>query len=144
MRLNQITLPAIAVAESIAFYRRMGFELIVDAPHYARFKSVEGDTTFSVHKVDVLHGSSQTVVYFETSLLDERVKQLHAQGFSFSQEPRNEPWLWREARLADPSGNVICLYWAGANRLNPPWRVGRVPAAGGETRRVPTIVPGEQ
>ena len=124
MRLNQITLPAIDVAESIAFYRRMGFELIVDAPHYARFKPVEGNTTFSVHKVDVLHHPSQTVVYFETPLLDETVKQLQARGFSFSQEPRNEPWLWREARLDDPSGNVICLYWAGANRLNPPWRVG--------------------
>ena len=33
-------------------------------------------------------------------------------------------WLWREARLVDPSGNVICLYHAGENRLNPPWRVG--------------------
>lgn len=127
MRLNQITLPAIDVAASVAFYRRMGFELLVDAPHYARFKSVEGDTTFSIHKVDVLDQPSQTVVYFETSTLDETVKHLQAEGFSFSQEPRDEPWLWREARLTDPSGNVICLYWAGANRLDPPWRVGRAP-----------------
>ena len=125
MRLNQITLPAIDVAESIAFYRRMGFDLIVEAPHYARFKSVDGDATFSVQEVGVLHHPSQIVVYFETPFLDGTVKQLQAQGFTFSQEPRDEPWLWREARLADPSGNVICLYWAGANRLNPPWRVGR-------------------
>lgn len=39
--------------------------------------------------------------------------------------PQDERWLWREARLPDPSGNVICLYWAGVNRLNPPWRVGK-------------------
>ena len=31
--------------------------------------------------------------------------------------------LWREARLRDPSGNPICLFAAGANRLNPPWRI---------------------
>ena len=35
----------------------------------------------------------------------------------------DQPWLWREARLQDPSGNVICRYHAGENRLNPPWRV---------------------
>lgn len=123
MRLNQVTLPAIDVAASVAFYRTMGFELIVDAPHYARFRSTEGDSTFSVHQIDALAHPSPTVVYFETSSLDETVRKLQAKGLSFSQEPRDEPWLWREARIVDPAGNVICLYWAGANRLNPPWRV---------------------
>ena len=33
-------------------------------------------------------------------------------------------WLWREARLRDPSGNVVCLYHAGDYRRHPPWRVG--------------------
>ncbi|MEO8344611.1 MAG: VOC family protein [Betaproteobacteria bacterium] len=56
--------------------------------------------------------------------LDETVKRLQARGLSFRQEPRDERWLWREARIEDPAGNVICLYWAGDNRLNPPWRVG--------------------
>jgi len=82
MRLNQVTLPAIDVTASVAFYQCVGFELIVDAPHYARFKSMEGDTTFSVHKVDLLVGASQTVVYFETSSLDETVKRLQAKGWS--------------------------------------------------------------
>ena len=76
-----MTLPAIDVAASVAFYQCMGFELIVDAPHYARFKSMEGDTTFSVHKVDLLVEASQTVVYFETSSLDETVKRLQRKGF---------------------------------------------------------------
>ena len=124
MRVNQVTLPAVDVAASVAFYRSMGFELIVEAPHYARFKSMEGDTTFSVQKVDRILHASQTVVYFETSSLDETVKRLQGKGLVFSHEARDEPWLWREARLTDPSGNVLCLYWAGVNRLNPPWRVG--------------------
>jgi catechol 2,3-dioxygenase-like lactoylglutathione lyase family enzyme len=123
MELNQVTLPAIDVAASVAFYRRMGFELIVDAPHYARFKSTAGDATFSVHLVDAMAEPSKTIVYFECSLLDEQVTALKARGVQFAQEPRDEPWRWREARLVDPSGNVICLYHAGENRLNPPWRV---------------------
>jgi predicted enzyme related to lactoylglutathione lyase len=124
VELNQVTLPALDVAASVAFYRRMGFTLIVDAPHYARFKSTVGDATFSIHKEDSIAEPSKTIVYFECAALDRTVAELKAKGLRFTQEPRDEPWLWREARLADPSGNVICLYHAGANRLDPPWRVG--------------------
>jgi catechol 2,3-dioxygenase-like lactoylglutathione lyase family enzyme len=123
MELNQVTLPALSVPASVAFYRKMGFELIVDAPHYARFKSTVGDATFSVHAVDALTEPPKTVVYFECDALDRQVAELEARGLQFLQEPRVEPWLWREARLVDPSGNVICLYHAGNNRLDPPWRV---------------------
>lgn len=123
MDLNQITLPAIDIATSVAFYKKMGFEIIVDSPHYARFKSTVGDATFSIHAVDALSERSRTIVYFECAALDEQVAALQAKGIQFTQEPRDEPWLWREARLLDPAGNVICLYHAGKNRLNPPWRV---------------------
>ena len=122
MELNQVTLPALDVAASVAFYRCMGFELIVDAPHYARFKSTVGNATFSVHAVEALAEAPRTVVYFECAALDQQVAKLQAKGLQFAQEPRDEQWLWREARLIDPSGNVICLYHAGNNRLNPPWR----------------------
>lgn len=124
MELNQITLPAIDMPASVAFYRRMGFELIVDEPHYARFKSVVGNATFSLHAVEAFTNAAQTVVYFECASLDPQIAELQAKGFQFLQEPRDEPWLWREARLLDPAGNVLCLYHAGENRLNPPWRVG--------------------
>jgi predicted enzyme related to lactoylglutathione lyase len=124
MELNQVTLPALNVAVSVAFYRAMGFELIVDAPHYARFGSTVGTATFSVHAVETLRERPNTVIYFECTALDQQVAQLQAKGVQIAQEPRDEPWLWREARLFDPSGNVICLYQAGENRLNPPWRVG--------------------
>lgn len=124
MELNQVTLPALDVAASVAFFRRMGFTLIVDAPHYARFKSTVGDATFSIHKEDSIAEPSKTVVYFECAELDRTVAELKAKGVCFTQEPRDEPWLWREARLVDPTGNVVCLYHAGTNRLDPPWRVG--------------------
>jgi catechol 2,3-dioxygenase-like lactoylglutathione lyase family enzyme len=121
--LNQVTLPALDVAASVAFYRRMGFEIIVDAPHYARFKATVGNATFSVHAVDALAAPPKTVVYFECADLDAQVAALEAKGIRMAQGPRDEPWLWREARVADPAGNVVCLYHAGKNRLDPPWRV---------------------
>jgi catechol 2,3-dioxygenase-like lactoylglutathione lyase family enzyme len=123
MELNQVTLPALNVSASVEFYRTMGFEVIVNEAHYARFKSTVGDATFSVHAVERLAGQPATVVYFECPLLDEQVLKLKAKGLQFIQGPKDEPWLWREARLLDPAGNTICLYHAGENRLNPPWRV---------------------
>ncbi|MEO7115875.1 MAG: VOC family protein [Caldimonas sp.] len=122
MNLNQVTLPAFDVSASVAFYRNLGFKLIVDAPHYARFKSTQGDATFSVHAASASIEPSKTVIYFECAELDQKVQDLCAKGVLFAQMPKDEPWLWREARLVDPSGNVICLYQAGENRLNPPWR----------------------
>lgn len=123
MNLNQVTLPALDVEASIEFYTRMGFEPIVLASHYARFKSMEGDATFSIHRIESLDHPSPTVVYFECSDLAATVDRLRSLGFSFKTQITDQPWLWTEARLLDPCGNEICLYFAGENRLNPPWRV---------------------
>ncbi|GAB3727023.1 hypothetical protein GCM10028862_03030 [Luteimonas pelagia] len=123
MNLNQVTLPAVDIAASVAFYARMGFTLIVRSPHYARFECPEGDATFSVHLVDEPQEDTGVVVYFECADLDQRVAALQAQGIAFDQPPTDERWLWREARLRDPAGNVLCLYHAGVNRTHPPWRV---------------------
>lgn len=124
MNLNQVTVPALDIAESVAFYRLLGLIQIVGAPHYARFECPEGDATFSVHLVpDQAVAPSGVVVYFETARLDEEVRRLKAAGLDFLQEPREESWLWREARLKDPAGNTVCLYFAGENRKHPPWRL---------------------
>ena len=124
MNLNQVTLPATDFERSVTFYRDMGFTLIVHSPpRYARFECPEGDATFSLHSVDSSGTSTGIVVYFECADLDARVGRLAAAGFEFTQFPTDERWLWREARLNDPSGNVICLFWAGTNRKNPPWRI---------------------
>ena len=124
MNLNQVTLPVTGFDRSVAFYRDMGFTLIVHSPpRYARFECPDGDSTFSIHTVDHPVNTSGVVVYFECSDLDARVERLLAAGFEFTQLPTDERWLWREARLMDPSGNVLCLFWAGTNRKDPPWRV---------------------
>ena len=124
MKLNQVTLPVQDMPRAAAFYRRLGCLQIVDTPHYARFESPEGDATFSL-SLDDGPGHGGAVIYFEHENLDQLVADLKARGFVFDQEPTDMPYLWREAILHDPSGNKIKLYWAGENRLHPPWRVER-------------------
>jgi catechol 2,3-dioxygenase-like lactoylglutathione lyase family enzyme len=124
MNLNQITVPSLDLVTSIAFYEQLGLRLIVKAlPHYARFECPEGDATFSIHLVDELPAGAGITVYFETERLDQEVARLQGENVTFDLLPTDQPWLWREARLKDPDGNQIILYYAGDNRKNPPWRI---------------------
>lgn len=122
MNLNQVTVQSLDIEKSIHFYQKLGLHLIVKSPHYARFEFPEGDATFSVH-LALETKPSNTVLYFEVDNLVQRVRELESKGLVFTQQPVEEPWLWHEARLLDPSENEICLYHAGNNRKNPPWRV---------------------
>ena len=123
MQLNQVTVPALNIQASVAFYRGLGLRLIVSSPHYARFECPDGTSTFSLHLAQQVPASSGVVVYFECEDLDHRVQRLKAMGYLFTQDPQDEHWLWREARLRDPAHNEICLYRAGENRRFPPWRL---------------------
>ena len=122
MRLNQVTVTVSDIDAAVAFYVKLGLKPIVMSPHYARFMCPEGDSTFSIHAGESATNPS-TVVYFENDDLDTLVNRLRTVGLQFDSDPADERWLWREARLRDPSGNQICLFQAGSNRLNPPWRL---------------------
>jgi len=122
MNLNQVTLPVSNMETATEFYKILGFTQIVDTPHYARFECPAGSSTFSL-SLETNEFSNGAIIYFEQENLDEWVLQLKAKGIQFDQDPKDERYLWREAKLKDPSGNKIKLYWAGENRLNPPWRV---------------------
>lgn len=122
MDLNQVTLPVSNMDKAVAFYQVLGFTLIVDTPHYARFECPIGQSTFSL-SLEPEPTMNGVVIYFEHAELDCWVSDLQAKGIEFAQLPTDEAYLWREAVLFDPSGNKLKLYWAGDNRLDPPWRV---------------------
>ena len=120
--LNQVTVGCINYSASVDFYKALGLQQIVDSPSngYARFEAPNG-ATFSIHASEDI--GTSTVVYFESKRLDAWVSELISEGFAFEQMPQDESWGWREARLLDPSGNIVCLYNAGENRRYPAWRI---------------------
>ena len=121
--MNQVTLPALNIEESIYFYRSLGLKQIVESAEYARFECPDGDATFSIYKADESELGGSAAIYFEHQEIDALCDRLKNEGIEFSQMPKDESWLWREAWLNDPSGNSICVYWAAENRKSPPWRV---------------------
>jgi catechol 2,3-dioxygenase-like lactoylglutathione lyase family enzyme len=124
MNLNQVTIPSLNVEKATEFYKLLGLKLIVNAnPKYVRFECPDGESTFSIHKVDSLSNNSGINIYFEDDDLDVLVRKLKSKGIQFKSDPEDKDWLWREAHLNDPDGNTIILYHAGKHRKNPPWRV---------------------
>lgn len=121
MNLNQVTVEVSDIPRARAFYERLGLELIVSSDHYARFLC-PGGATFSIHRAES-PAPGGTMIYFECDDLDARVIALKAAGVVFDSDPADQRWLWREARLRDPDGNRLCLFFGGENRVNPPWRV---------------------
>jgi hypothetical protein len=112
------------VEQSISFYQKLGLKLIVKSlPNYARFECPDGASTFSLHQADILPKGDGVWIYFELQNLDEYVQSLIEKGIVFEELPNNKEWLWRESRLKDPDNNQLILYYAGENRLNPPWKV---------------------
>src|SRR5690348_10884135 len=123
-RLNQVTVTGTNYERSVDFYRRLGLKQIVDSPDtgYARFETA-GGVTFSVQVDPEEKIIATTAIYLECDDLDQRVEQLARSGLAFEHGPRNQPWMWREARLRDPDGNIIFFYKAGEARRFPPWRM---------------------
>ncbi|MEQ7872968.1 bifunctional hydroxymethylpyrimidine kinase/phosphomethylpyrimidine kinase [Sphingomonas sp. ASV193] len=130
LRLNQVTVTGNDYAKMVAFYRRLGLTQIVDSQEnqYARFET-DGGTTMSIQIDPDLKPDETTALYFECDDLDQRVEALARAGVPFEHGPRNQPWMWREARLRDPAGNTVFLYKAGEARRYPPWRLASEPGA---------------
>ncbi len=124
MNLNQVTVPSRDLNISVPFYQSLGLKLIVSsAPRYARFECPNGDATFSIHHVEELPTGDGVYVYFECDDLDKTVEDLLGLGIEFDHLPTDQRWLWREARLKDPDGNQLVLYFGGENRKSPPWKI---------------------
>jgi len=124
MNLNQVTICSERPAETVEFFQTLGLKLIVDSmPRYARLECPDGESTLSVNIADDVAVTNNIVLYFECDDLNNKVEELKAAGLVFDEDPTDRDWLWRQAYLKDPNGNKICLFYAGENRKNPPWRV---------------------
>src|SRR5207237_2602836 len=113
-QLNQVTVTATNYERSLDFYRRLELRQIVNSPDtgYSRFETA-GGVTFSVQIDPDEKIVATTAIYLECDDLDDRVEKLARSGMASEHGPRNQPWMWREARLRDPDGNVIFFYHAG-------------------------------
>ena len=124
MNLNQITAPSLDLVKAIPFYQKLGLKLIVNSTtDYARFECPDGESTFSLHRVEKLPFGDGIYIYFECENLDEYVQELVRKGIEFDELPDDMSWLWREARLKDLDNNQLILFYGGENRKNPPWRI---------------------
>lgn len=131
MRLSHVTLFVSDIPRARAFYLALGFELIVDESHYCRFLTRidegQGDETLSIER----HAGSPTpaaqlgLEFPNREALDQYVAVLAARGVRVIEGPVDRSWLWRDARVLDPDGHEWMLFFAGENKLNPPWRVRR-------------------
>lgn len=122
MNLNQITIGVTDIASAIDFYENLGLTCIVHTHDaYARFECPIGGSTFSIHTVDKVNPGT-TLIYFEVEDVDSAMARLALPPSLIDSSPKDRSFLWREARIRDPFGNHLCIYHAGENRLNPPWR----------------------
>ena len=124
MNLNQVTIYSRKPVETAEFFQKLGLRMIVDSlPRYARLECPDGESTLSVQYDEAAVTSNNIVLYFECEDLDADVERFKSLSLEFDEDPTDRPWLWRQAYLTDPNGNKICLFHAGPNRKNPPWRV---------------------
>ena len=123
MDLNQVTVEVSDFDAALEFYQALGLKLIVHSEgRYARFEMPSGASTFSIHVAEDPQVLGP-LLYAEVDDVDAVYNDLMAKGIVFDTVPEDQPWLWREVRFRDPSGNRWCLFHAGNNRRFPPWRV---------------------
>ena len=123
-RLNQVTVTGTNYERSVEFYRRLGLKQIVDNPTPIMRGSKPPAARPSRSRSTPKRRSSRrprSISNATTSTSGS--SSWRAAGSPFEHGPRNQPWMWREARLRDPDGNIIFLYKAGEARRFPPWRM---------------------
>lgn len=125
MRFNHVTLVVSDLERSKAFYKTLGLIQLVDSqPRYARFTFPQGDATLSIEVTGEQPQTPSAELFFQCDDVDADVAELKSKGLSFSQEPTDMFYQWREARVRDPDGHDLRLYSEAADyRLNPPWKI---------------------
>ncbi len=130
MRLSHVSLLVRDLEVSKAFYLRFGFRLVVDQPAYCRFYARiedwdEGDETLSLVASDApsMPAARVGLEFPSPDALDAFVAALPTRGVTVAEGPVDRDWLWRDARVFDPDGHELMLFFAGRNKLDPPFRL---------------------
>jgi len=124
VRLNHVTLIVTDLEASMSFYEALALKpIVLEKPRYVRFVLPSGDETLSLEVTGEQKAGSRVQIYLECPDLDATCLDLKGRGVEFEQESTDMDYLWREARVRDPDGHQIRLYFAADNRLDPPWRL---------------------
>lgn len=107
------------IEKSLAWYRDvLGFRVADRWEHEGRLAGVElvaGNVRFMLSQDDWKKGRDRVKgegfrIYGMTGQsVDRLAKQIKARGGTLAQEPRDEPWGWRDIAVADPDGFKITI-----------------------------------
>lgn len=115
-RLSQFDIVVGDMGASVAFYRRLGFDVDHDNPDHVQVRveglSLELDSAASVPKWDRGWRGGMGILGFEVATregVDELYAELVEAGYEGQQEPFDAPWGRRYAVIEDPDANAIGL-----------------------------------
>jgi catechol 2,3-dioxygenase-like lactoylglutathione lyase family enzyme len=122
-RLDLIGIIVEDMARSLAFYRRLGFDLPAEADLEGHVESVAGGIRVAWDTVDVIHsfdpgwqppvGGQRIGLAFvcdSPSDVDALYNSLIAEGYESLHQPWDAFWGQRYAVVGDPDGNPVDLF----------------------------------
>jgi hydroxymethylpyrimidine/phosphomethylpyrimidine kinase len=124
-RLNQVTVTGTDYRKSVEFYRSLGPPPDRRQPgeRLCAVRDRRAERRCRSRSIPKRRSRQRPRSISNATTLTSGSRSWPEAGSRSSTVPRNQPWMWREARLRDPSGNIIFLYRAGEARRFPPWRI---------------------
>jgi catechol 2,3-dioxygenase-like lactoylglutathione lyase family enzyme len=105
IRFEGLSLPVSDVAQSVAFYQQLGFQVEQSGPAFALLRLGEGTLGLLRAKLpeETLKLRQRVHIELSTDHLDKLYSELQTQGIQFSDPPHDEPWE-RAMAMPDPDG----------------------------------------
>lgn len=113
---------------SLAFYKRLGLDVVASGADYVRLRFPGGHGTIAIHEgrlPDEEPGAMPVPptgvrLYFEAADVEAVCDELRSQGIELLRPPETMPWGWVHAYLRDPDGHELSVFRAGADRIGAP------------------------